>query len=477
MTNIEEKKSETRFRHSLESQAAFAELSGDFNPVHLSPELARRTLFGQVVVHGVHNVLRSLEVFLKNRPLRVDRLAVTFKNPVFLNEDVSMALSDETDTSALLTLRCGGADAAGIRLVGHVQDSSARAPSLGHPEFPRQPTGKTLQQLENEDGVIDLAGDATAINKAFPQCVQALGIDGVARLLGLTRLVGMSCPGLHSMFSGFDVSFSADRSSAPTRYRVVRADDRVSMIGISVEGGGMQGNVAAFVRPAPVDQPDMVAVQQRVNGAPYQGLRALVVGGSRGLGEVSAKIIAAGGGDVAISYLSGHNDAIRIATDISRAGGTCRILQMDVSDPASSINALGNDGWMPTHLLYFATPRISARKPDEADTCVTRQFSDVYSTGLEKVVAALRARSNEPLTIFYPSSIYVVEGPADLTEYAAAKTAGETTARGLAKNDAGINVIIERLPPLATDQTASLLDITIDEPLEVMAHVLSKALC
>jgi len=467
----------TGFQHTNESQAAFAELSGDFNPVHLDPTLARRTLFGQIVVHGLHNVLRALEQYLQVRPLLIDRLAVTFKNPVFLNEDVSVVPSAETDTSALLTLRCGAADVANMRLMGHAGEPSAQPCSLAKPAFPGQPEDNTFLQLETASGTLDLMGDEAAIRAGFPACSRALGVDGVARLLGLTRLVGMRCPGLHSLFSGFDVRFADDRSPEPTRFNVARADGRMSMLAIAVDGGGMTGTVSAFVRPAPVDQPDMVTVADQISGNPYQGVHALVVGGSRGLGEVSAKIIAAGGGDVAITYLSGRQDAERVRDEINQWGGRARALQMDASNPDAAIAGLHADDWTPTHLLYFATPRISGRAAESTDGAQKAQFDDIYSTGLKKVVGALRSGSAQPLAVFYPSSVYVVECPADLADYARAKTDGEAMARDLAKNDPGISLAIERLPALATDQTASLLDLATPRPLEVMAQVLGKTLC
>ena len=45
-------------------QEDFAILSGDYNPMHLDPLIARRTLFGKPVVHGVHVVLWVLDAYL-----------------------------------------------------------------------------------------------------------------------------------------------------------------------------------------------------------------------------------------------------------------------------------------------------------------------------------------------------------------------------------------------------------------------------
>ena len=49
-----------------DDQLAFAKLSGDYNPLHLDPVLARRLIFGHQVVHGVHALLWSLDDHLKS---------------------------------------------------------------------------------------------------------------------------------------------------------------------------------------------------------------------------------------------------------------------------------------------------------------------------------------------------------------------------------------------------------------------------
>lgn len=479
MVRSEQTKVAMKFHHNLDSQMAFAKLSGDFNPIHLDPEQARRTLFGRVVAHGVHNVLCSLEQYFGNEPrnedavFRLDRLNVTFQNPVFLDEEVSVVLEKKTENMAQLALLCGDEEVAKISLMGQMQYDVNPSPSLTPPDFTRQPIENNFATIEQDEGEIGLVGQDEVISEAFPYCARVLGNDGVARLLGLTRLVGMQCPGLHSLFSAFDVRFSSERSPQPTRYRVIRADDRISMLNISVEGGGMSGTVTAFMRPAPVNQPGMSAVKQEVNGEFFKGHRALIVGGSRGLGEISAKIIASGGGEAVITYLSGKDDAKEVSREISQAGQKCQILQLDVSDPEPALEDLAKQNWFPTHLLYFATPRISTRKTMAA----AEDFKKVYSDGLKNVVNKLQNMSTGPLTLFYPSSVYVDGAKADLVDYAEAKAHGEQTALELAEKDHTLNIIIDRMPPLNTDQTASLLDVDATDPLEYMVRLYKEKLC
>ena len=62
----------------------------------------------------------------------------------------------------------------------------------------------------------------------------------------------------------------------------------------------------------------------------FAGSTALIVGGSRGLGALTAKILAAGGGKVIITYATGRADAedlteeirSQTANDICHAFGT-----------------------------------------------------------------------------------------------------------------------------------------------------------
>ena len=94
-------------RFSLADQQRFAALSRDFNPLHVDPVAARRTMFGEPVVHGMHAVVWMLERYLglpRRRgaaPASIGSLAVTFSKPIFLEERLT----------SVVVLLCGAADA------------------------------------------------------------------------------------------------------------------------------------------------------------------------------------------------------------------------------------------------------------------------------------------------------------------------------------------------------------------------------
>src|SRR5262249_47953873 len=156
----------------------------------------------------------------------------------------------------------------------------------------------------------------------------------LATLLTSTRLVGMECPGLHSLYSGLNLTFGPTPSGMPEmRFRVEDAHPRFAKLRLGVEGPGFQGTLSAFVRPAPCRQRPREGVAGLVKSGGFAAQRAVVVGGSRGLGEVTAKLLAAGGADVLITYHRGKEDADSVAAEINAAGGRCRTAPFDSLHP------------------------------------------------------------------------------------------------------------------------------------------------
>ena len=80
---------------ALLDQQVFAEVSGDFNPIHTDPIAARRLPFGEPIVHGIHLVLWGLEQILADQlveasGLEIVRLQANFKIPVKLGMTVKL---------------------------------------------------------------------------------------------------------------------------------------------------------------------------------------------------------------------------------------------------------------------------------------------------------------------------------------------------------------------------------------------------
>ena len=72
-----------------------------------------------------------------------------------------------------------------------------------------------------------------------------------------------------------------------------------------------------------------------------EGKVALVIGGTRGIGAVISRRMAADGAPVAIIYLSRYANADNMASELPDSGATVKAVQADVSDPAALTDAVG----------------------------------------------------------------------------------------------------------------------------------------
>jgi NAD(P)-dependent dehydrogenase (short-subunit alcohol dehydrogenase family) len=445
-----------------EDQVRFARWSGDSNPMHLDGRVARRMPGGLPVVHGLHTVLKCFEALasLPERPDHVRGVKVRFLRPVLVGDRVDLRViggrSDELQvqadvdglTVAVLKLAVGvPADAP----AGQVGEATQGGTTGG--DGPRE---IRMDEMIGRAGVVPFSAPAQTFAEAFPQAASWLGADRLRGLACLSRLVGMECPGLHSLLVGLSVEFVVTgASSAPLAYSVQTVDDRFRRVQIKVTGAGLNGVVDAAVRMPPTRQASMTEIGGRVDAKAFSGQVALIVGGSRGLGEVAAKLIAAGGGHPIITFAVGAGEASSVAAEIRAVGGRCDVVRYDVHAPAEP--QLRRLGATPSSLYYFATPPIFRRKSRLFEPDVFREFLTFYVYGFESVCTALLAQTAGGLSVFYPSSTAVDERLKDLTEYAMAKAAGEMLCAQLARFTPRLRLMTQRLPRIATDQTATVV--------------------
>lgn len=65
----------------------------------------------------------------------------------------------------------------------------------------------------------------------------------------------------------------------------------------------------------------------------FKGKKALVTGGSRGIGRAISLLVASRGADVAINCVKDTESAERTAAEIAALGGRCAVIRADVSEP------------------------------------------------------------------------------------------------------------------------------------------------
>jgi acyl dehydratase/NAD(P)-dependent dehydrogenase (short-subunit alcohol dehydrogenase family) len=466
-----------RRRFDLTDQNWFAAFSGDHNPMHVDPILARRTQAASPVVHGIHLLLWALNTFAEAEPglARMRSLRVLFRRFVFLEEDVDLVLTQREPGRVRLSLLVDNVTRSKVTLV--FGDDTKRFPNWVDdtlPTVPRleQPSVLPPEQAPGRQGRVLFCAATEQAKTNFPAAAAWLGAESVGALATSSLLVGMICPGMHSIYNELAVETcdQGDLTEA-LAFRVTEVDPRVNSAEMEIAGGGLTGKVYSFFRRPPVSQPAMKDLDGIVLPAEFSGSTALIVGGSRGLGELTAKLLAAGGAHVQITWQRGREDAERVAQDIRTAGGTCETLSYDAHMPVGEqLSALTAK---PTHAYYFATPQIFRAQPEIYAAARLQEFLAIYVEGFWQLVQSLRVIRPE-LSILYPSSVFVSERPEGMTEYAMAKAAGEVLCADMNRSLAPMHVTAVRLPRLPTDQTASVQAIDTASPVEIMLPILRE---
>ncbi|MBE7198627.1 MAG: hypothetical protein INR70_12610 [Parafilimonas terrae] len=457
-------------------QTAFAQATGDVNPMHMDARVARRTLAGERVVHGVHAALWALETCAATHPLeRLAALQMRFERFVLVGDCTTLTIH-ETDSGAdtchlSLSLAVDGIRTMTIQAAFAAERPLPPPPVEAAPgAIPAEPVARDPAALTGLTGAFRLP-DPGAIAALAPRLAGAIGPARVAGLGGLSTLVGMFVPGLHSILSKIDVTLTDAPGEPSLAYAVQRFQPMLQSVTLAVQGPGLAGRVEGFVRPRPVEQESLRDLAALAQAGEFSGVSALIVGGSRGLGATTAKLIAAGGGAVCITYASGAEGAEAVAQEIRDGGGRCQVLRYDAAQPAAQ--QLADLEIAPTQLYHFATPRIFRQKRAPFEPACFEAMMRIYNYAFYDLSLFCLGRGRE-VTAFYPSTTAIDEPPRDTLEYVMAKTAGETLAQTMAKTIPGLRTVIERLPRVRTDQTATIFPVPAAAPSTLMLPIIRR---
>jgi len=459
----------------MRDQISFSELSGDSNPLHVDPNEARRLLFGQVVVHGVHGVLWALENSLQHlKQWEILTLDAEFLSPLFLNMNVDLIADDLMGDVKKIRLVCNG------ETVTKIKFSVSDGPKLFknwkvNTEFPTQDCRLlTNDDFDNAEGNLSLNLPSEAYRKLFPNLSQNTIDLPTAVLLSATRLVGMECPGRNSVFNRLKLNFGSTETKDQNNFHYVLTKRYTSMplMKIKVSGPKFEGEITASERPMPVRQSTFFDIKKNHQGSQFVGKTALIIGGGRGLGEVTAKLFAANGGAVILTYASGKDNVEAVVNEINEQGGKAEYYQLNLLDDDLDF-ALDKFENL-THCFNYASPRIMAEKSNSFNKGLFGIYSQFYVEGLDKIVQSFLKKRKDELIVFYPSTAFIDFPQKGFSEYAAAKAAGEVLGKTLSKVHKNVKFHFSRLPPLRTDQTTALVPVKSEEPAEILAVEFQK---
>jgi MaoC like domain len=462
----------------------FAKISGDMNPMHVDRHLARRLMAGKQVVHGMLLVLVAVGKAQSVAWKSITGLSADFLNPVCVDDVVDFHQVETSSLRSVLDAKVGELMCARIYINFDELDTAEASTTQCSDQASAKLQAHTLDALSEPMTAvpIDLIGKIYEINvredcnpgKLLDASAHKLGERIFSALCRLSFVVGMVCPGLHSVFSNFSVRLNSTRddTTGVLFAHVRKFDERFSLFNISVFGC-LNGEIRAFLRPQPSAQQDISELSRLVVPCEFGQTRSLIVGGSRGLGEVTGKIVALGGGDTLITYASGFTDALRVKEQIDSVDQKtdCSLLKFDVE--GMTFDSLDLN-WNEIDITYFfATPRIFRKKGDLYHRGVMADFLTFYVDQFYALCCDIESkRKTGKVVVFYPSTVSIDARPKGVTEYSAAKAAAEIVVQDVNRWFRRVHIVVERLPRIGTDQTSTVLPIESLPPAQVMIPII-----
>jgi NAD(P)-dependent dehydrogenase (short-subunit alcohol dehydrogenase family) len=283
----------------------FRDASGDRNPLHLSPEYASKTAYGQQVVFGALGAIACLGALQRRAGSEIKKLTADFHRPMFLGVNYGIRVSEQGG-SQIARLQDGTVPVLTLALqYGELSASSAYSGRSGQVD---RTEAREYSFPELTPGT-EVSGRWAAHSEKLVELCSRWNVHGADKpaaeaLLWSSYAVGMELPGKSALF--FRAAIEFERSpidDEPVAYTltVKAANKAISQIKVDADlVRGAQpyahGQLVAFVRPEmpPVDFSAITSVDRK----PFAGKVAVVVGASRGLGAAIAACLAAGGAHV-----------------------------------------------------------------------------------------------------------------------------------------------------------------------------------
>ena len=459
----------------LDDQNWFAEISGDYNPIHINEIESRKLHSGGILVHGIHTVTWALDCFFKKNPQnKLDTLKTKFFKPIYLNQKLSIVFENINnkkhnikiyDKELLVSIIL---EASGLSFGNKVVDSKY------HFDFPKE------FKYNDDTNEISISLSKKMILNKYPFFCKAVGLEIVSNIIGLSRLVGMECPGLNSLFVGFNINFHHKNAVKTNKifWSINKYYGNQAPINIFVKSSIMEGIVQAFIRPSPIIQLPFLEISKFTkNIINLNNTFSIIIGGSRGLGEVTSKIIASYGGNVIITYNTGKNEAIKICNDINTNSSSdfAVPLHLNIENPKNLFDYLNKNKIQINSIYYFATPNIKGTKSIELDKNLLDLYNSFYSIYFSRLLRLLKKYVfNNEIKIFYPSTIFIDQGKENLMEYVLSKKNAEAYIESINYKLNNINIIVDRLDMLNTDQNNSVFSVKTKDPLIVMNDVVLR---
>lgn len=441
-----------RIKFLFSDQISFSKISGDFNPIHIDKEYARRSIASEIAVHGINILFTSINIYLKKIRTRSDikSIRVKFLKFIHLNKFFNLKIYKNKkytyfevfdNEDLLLNIE--------IKFTKKLKKKN----NFVSKKFPfKKPLETDLKKFKINNKFFEkIEINKYLFVKKYKYLNKFLNFNHVLDLITITRLIGMKVPGKNSIL--YEIILKNKRTNnSQNSFILKKFDKRFNLINLSFFGQSFRGEIITLLRPKKIIY-SIDKKKLKIKSNEFSKQRALVIGGSKGLGETTVRILKCGSASILFSYNKGSQDAKKIRSENIK---NIHAFNYNVEKKIKNEVKKKILKFKPTHLYYFATPKIFSGKNYEFDLNKLEKFNDYYLNGFLKIFNELDKKILKK--IFLPSSIAVNKITKDLCEYSCSKASQEILLKFLEKKYKHIQFSYPRLPRLKTDQTLNVFD-------------------
>jgi 3-oxoacyl-[acyl-carrier protein] reductase len=192
------------------------------------------------------------------------------------------------------------------------------------------------------------------------------------------------------------------------------------------------------------------------------GKVAIVSGGSRGIGRAIVLELARKGADIAFNYLSNHDKAESLCSEVTMLGRKCAAYKVDITEYENVktmvdevISAYGHIDIAVNNAGIIQDGALATMPVENWHSVINTNLNGTFNLSKAVIISMMKQRNG---TIVNISSLSGVYGNARQTNYSAAKAGMIGFTKALAKEVASYGINVNAIAPgyIETDMTGEL---------------------
>ncbi len=457
------------YKYSTLNQKKFSYISKDFNPIHFDKLEARKLLFGKEIVHGINILLTGLNFLYRKKDIRrALRIECNFFEPLFLEQKVDFFLSFKSKNRIEISVKHKKNILCKF-IIYFNSNYKAVSENSNQSIFVKKIERVKIKKLYDNNCLIHKKNRNFKVNSKnfnfgfnFPNLKSKFNLAEIKEILCLSYFVGMICPGKNSLISKIEINFQPNFDSKKNNhkylnFRLMRFLKAFNQLNLNFNGK-INGNILAYKYTSPnkYNFKDLKKFSSIKLTDTLKKKKSLVLGGSRGLGEITSKFLILQKCMTYVSYNVGIKDIEKIKKQIDQKYSPfLKFLKLDIFD--KKIEKIIDKYKNIDYLFYFASPKILGTSNGKFSKSMFKEYIKFYLHSFKKICAILNKTSKKNIKVFYPSTIFISNKNQNFQEYVLAKRLAENELTKFQKKLKKIKIIIYRLPEMNTEQNSKII--------------------